>query len=80
MVLAFVRAHPGSALAQDLIEELVYEHDEQFIPRIEAAALQDPLMREVVEQAYVGGVASEGAEQFHRLQDQLRSQRSMEPS
>jgi hypothetical protein len=72
-VLAFVRGHPDLAAAQDLIEHLVYDHNEQFIHRIEAAALDDPVVRGVVEQAYVGGVASEGAEQFRRLQDRLRS-------
>jgi hypothetical protein len=71
-VLAFVREHPESAAAGDLIEDLVYEHDQLFIARIESAALADPVVREVVEQAYVGGVATEGAQEFRQVQERLR--------
>jgi hypothetical protein len=71
-VLAFVREHPGTAEAQDFVEDLVYEHDMQFIERLEAEAFVDPALRSVIEQAYVGGVATEGAEQFNRLQERLR--------
>jgi hypothetical protein len=56
-----------------LIEELVYRYDTQFIRRIEAAALESPRFREIVEQAYVGGDASDGAAQFSLLQRRLRS-------
>lgn len=72
-VLAFVRAHPESAAGHAMIEDFVYEHDDRFISRIEAAALEDSTVREIVVQAYIGGVASEGAEQFWRLQDRLGS-------
>jgi hypothetical protein len=72
MVLELLRAHPESAAAGHLIEDFVYEHDERFIDRIEAAALADPILRDIVDQAYVGGFASVGAERFHRLQDRLR--------
>lgn len=71
-VLAFVRDHPDSAAAQDLIEDLIYEHNDVFIERIEAAAREEPLVRSVVEQAYVGGFATAGAERFRRLQERLR--------
>ena len=72
LVLAFVRDNPGSLTSYDLIEDFVYEHDEQFIDRIEAAALHDPVVREVVEHAHVGGFATVGPERFHLLQDRLR--------
>jgi hypothetical protein len=71
-VLTFVRTYPDSAASQDLLEDLVYEHDERFLDRIEAAALDDPVIRSIVEQLYVGGVATEGAERFNRLQERLR--------
>ena len=72
LVLAFVQGHPDSAASQDMIEDFVYEHDMKFIYRIEAAAVDDPVVREIVEQAHVGGFATEGAEEFRRLQDRLR--------
>ena len=73
LVLAFVRGHPELAASQDMVEDFVYEHNLKFIDRMEAAALADSIFREVVEQAYVGGVATDGAEEFRRLQDRLRS-------
>jgi hypothetical protein len=75
-VLAFIHDHPNQAAeAQDLIEDFVYEHDERFISRIELAA-EDPGIRAVIEEAYVGGIATVGAEQFHALQERLRASRS----
>jgi hypothetical protein len=71
-VLAFVREHPELAVSQDLIEDFVYEHDLQFIARLEAAAFADRIVGSLVEQAYVGGMATEGVEQFHLLQERLR--------
>ena len=72
MVLALLRIHPDWVEAAHLMEDFVYEHDERFIDRIEAAALADPIVRDIVDQAYVGGFASVGAERLHRLQDRLR--------
>jgi hypothetical protein len=71
-VLAFVREHPELAMSQDLIEDFIYEHDVQFIARLDAAAVADPIFGSLVEQAYVGGMATEGVEQFHLLQERLR--------
>ncbi|MDQ3690311.1 MAG: hypothetical protein M3406_09820 [Chloroflexota bacterium] len=70
-VLALIGANGDTAEAQDLIQDFVYEHDDQFIDRIEAAALADSTVRGVVLQAYVGGFATTGAIEFHRLQDRL---------
>lgn len=78
-VLAFVREHPELAASQNLIEDLVYEHDDQFITRLEEAALADPSVRDVVVQAYVGGTASEGEGQFRRLQERLLETMEIEP-
>lgn len=71
LVREFVHRHPGSATAQDFIEDLVYEHDLSFIPRIESAALDDPIFREVVVQCHVGGMATAGVEAFRHLQGRL---------
>jgi hypothetical protein len=73
LVLKFVRNHPALAESQDLIEDLVYEHDDRFITRIEAAALDDPVIADVVMQAYVGGVATEGARMFADLRERLHA-------
>ena len=73
-VLDFASKHPESASASALIEDFVYLHNDRFISRLEEAVLHDPILREIVEQAYVGGDASVGAEQFNRLQDRLRSE------
>jgi hypothetical protein len=75
-VLTFVREHPERA--GDLIEDFVYEHDDQFISRLEEAALADPIVRGLVVDAYVGGIGSEGAEQFHRLQERLEQMVELE--
>jgi deferrochelatase/peroxidase EfeB len=72
LVLAYIREHPDLASAQDLVEDFIYEHDNRFVDRIEAAARQEPVVRNVVEQAYVGGFATLGAERFQRLQERLR--------
>lgn len=47
-----------------VLEDMVYEHDDRFAGRIEEAALADSRVREVVEQAHVGGFATSGAEEF----------------
>jgi hypothetical protein len=72
-LLEFSRAHPESPATQALIERFVYRHGTRFVPRLEAAALSDPAFRQLVEEAYVGGDASPGAEQFHQLQERLTS-------
>jgi hypothetical protein len=72
LVLEFARMNPDG---RSLIEEFVYEHDERFIGRLEQAAMDDPVIRGILEEAYVGGVASPGTEQVHELQERLRSQR-----
>jgi hypothetical protein len=74
-ILDFVRQHPGSAASLHLIEELVYEHGDLFVTRLEAIAVEDPVVRSVIEQAYIGGDASEGAERFNRLVDRLLDER-----
>ena len=73
LALEFVRRHPELAASQDLIEDFVYEHEVKFIDWIEAAALADPVVREVVEHAHVGGFATAGSEEFGRLQARLRA-------
>lgn len=78
-VIGFLRQHPERGEAQDLIEDFVYEHDDRFIGLIEAAALADANVRSVVEQAYVSGFATRGAEEFHRLQDKLRRLNAPDP-
>lgn len=72
-LLGFAKVHPQTPATQALIEEFVYKHGTMFIARLEAAALADPAFREQVEQAYVGGDASRGAQQFHELQERLTS-------
>lgn len=72
-LLGFARVHPDSPATQALIEELIYKHGTRFIARLEAAALADPMFRQQIEQAYVGGDASRGAQEFHELQDRLTS-------
>jgi len=71
-VLTFVREHPESAKSTDHLEDFFYEHDTQFIARIEGAALANPIVRSLVEQCHISGFATEGAEQFHRLQKRIR--------
>jgi hypothetical protein len=72
-VVAFVREHPESAYeSHDLIEDFVYLHDMQFMSRIELAAVADPVFREAVAQAYVGGFATNGAREFRLLQERFR--------
>jgi hypothetical protein len=71
IVLEFVRDNSGSAVAQDLVEDFVYEHDVAFVSRIREAALGDPRFRDVVLQCHVGGFATTGADEFNRLQADL---------
>ncbi len=74
-VLRFVHRHSSSSEAQDLIQDLVYEWDTRFLDRLEAPALSDQLVAEVIDQSYVGGFATEGCEQFRQLQERLRRRR-----
>ncbi len=69
--LRFAKQNRGG-FAIDLLEDFVYEHDEAFIDRIEAAALQDVAIRNLVEQAHIGGIATIGAERFNLLQRRLQ--------
>ncbi len=71
-VLEYLRDFSETGEAIDLIEDLVYDRDDRFIDRLACAALADPAVRAVVEQAYIGGFATKGAEAFHRLQESLR--------
>ncbi|MEK6720474.1 MAG: hypothetical protein AABZ33_07355 [Chloroflexota bacterium] len=73
LVLDFIRDQPNSAAGLDFLEDFVYEHDERFISRIEAAAMADPVIYHFVDQAYVGGVATARADAFYRLQQRLRA-------
>ncbi len=74
----FCSRAPESPDAGGLIEELIYEHDELFLDRIEVAIMEHPIVREVVQQAYVGGLATNGAERFQRLQEVVRSRATYE--
>jgi hypothetical protein len=74
-VLSFVHRYSSTSEAQDLIQDLVYEWDTRFLDRLEAAALNDQLIADAIDQSYVGGFATEGAEQFQQLQDRLRRSR-----
>jgi len=77
-VVAFIQEHPEKAEGVDLLEDFVYEHDDRFVGRIEEAALADSRVREVVDQAHVGGFATIGAEEFHNIQERLKALRTYE--
>ncbi len=72
-VIEFVRRHPATLEASDLIEDLIFEHGERFIDRIEELALTDNAFRSTVAHAYVGGIAGRSIDRFHRLQDELNA-------
>ncbi len=72
LVVAFVLEHPEDAHASALLEEFIYEHGDQFIDRMAEAARTHPMVKELIAQAYVGGIAGAGIEEFHRLQQRLR--------
>lgn len=71
LVLAYAKEHAGDGFASALIEEFIYEHDDRFIDRLEAVARADPVLRELIAMAYVGGTASRGAKRFRELQARL---------
>ena len=72
LVLAYAKAHPEDASA--LIEEFIYEHDDRYVDRLEGAARADPVIRELIAMAYVGGFTTVGADRFHALQARLRQE------
>jgi hypothetical protein len=74
LVLDFVRRFPDSNDAQHLVEDLVYDHGEVFIDRLERLAFRDSDWRHLVAAAYVGGVATVGSERFNALQDRLNAE------
>jgi len=59
--------------AQDLVEDLMFWHADAFFDRVESLVSRCPSAREVVAWAHVGGVAGDGVDRFHRLQDRLRA-------
>jgi hypothetical protein len=72
LVVQFASEHPEDASATSLLEEFIYEHDDRYIDRMEEAARAHPMVKELIAQAYVGGIAGSGIEEFHRLQGRLR--------
>lgn len=72
-VVEFVRSHPMSLQADDLVEDLMYGHGDRFIDRIEDLARSDPAFRSTVERAHVGGIAGPAIDRFHQLQDEFNS-------
>jgi hypothetical protein len=60
-VVDFVRKHPASLDANDLVEDLMFEHGEQFIDRIEDLARTDAGFRSTVERTHLGGIAGPGS-------------------
>ena len=70
-VVEFVRQHPASLDARDLVEDLMYEHGDRFIDRIENLARADGAFRSTVAWANVGGIAGPSIDRFHRLQDEI---------
>jgi hypothetical protein len=69
-ILTYVDAQPETLEATQLIETLMYEYPDAFIDRIEERARNDERFRATVAQAYVGGIAGQAIERFHRLQKQ----------
>ena len=63
----------ASLEAQDLVEDLMFWHADAFFDRVESLVTRCPSTREVVAWAHVGGVAGDGVDRFHRLQDRLRA-------
>ena len=59
--------------AQDLVEDLMFWHADAFVDRVESLVSRCPSAREVVAYAHVGGVAGDGVDRFHGLQDRLRA-------
>jgi hypothetical protein len=72
LVISYAKEHPGDGRSSSLIEEFIYQHDDRFVDWMELAARDDWLIRELIAQAYVGGIA--GGERFHELQAHLRRQ------
>ena len=72
-ILQFVHSNPRSISAERLVEGLIYEYNDRFIDRLETVADQDPVIREVIERASVGGEATKGAVEFWRLKIKIRS-------
>ena len=73
LVLAYAEEHPEDAgRTSALIEEFIYEHGDRLLDRMASAAAESSILRDLIASAYVGGVASRGAEEFHRLQARLQ--------
>lgn len=70
-LLQYLRDHPGELTSIDLLEDLIFHHGDEYVGDIELAALAEDAIEETVLAAHVGGVASEGAERFARLQAAL---------
>ena len=72
-IIEFVRRHPATLEASDLIEDLMFEHGERFIDRIEGLARTDDAFRSTVAHAYIDGITGPSIDRFHRLQDELNA-------
>lgn len=75
-VVEFVRKHPASLDASDLVEDLMFEHGERFIDRIEDLARTDAAFRSTVEFVHLGGIAGPAIDRFHQLQDEIHAGKS----
>jgi hypothetical protein len=72
LVIAYTKEHPEDGYSSALIEEFVYSHDDRFVDRMEFIAGEDLTIRELIAQAYVGGIA--GGKRFNELQARLSRQ------
>ena len=63
--------NPQATSRVDLVEDLMFWHADAFVDRLEALLEECPSARETVAAAYVGGVAAEGVDRFHALQERL---------
>lgn len=70
-LLVYIGGRPGEITSIELLEDLVFDHGDDFIDRIEVAALADLSIAETVLACHVGGSASTASERLARLQSTL---------
>lgn len=75
-IVSYVHRHPQTMDAWTLLEDVMFEHGEAFIDRIEALARTDKAIRETIATAReIGGIASDAVDRYNRLQRELDRER-----
>ena len=74
-ILGFIERNPGSMEATMLLEDVMLEHGDSFIDRIEALALSNATIREIVAGTHLGGHAGPAIDRLEDLQAEIRGER-----